>query len=234
MEEEIEIRDNFNQDILDRAPGWLMNWGVIVVILGIISLVTLAAIIPYNQTIRFTVTLGNEAATYVVAPLSGTILVNKLAAKPTVNKGDTLLVMSTAGPSMSYVIAGCSGFTVYPNKSVINASRVTAGDTLIKILPIINTKKKVTAVGYYDQLIPQDRLQTSASTINITTATGKTMAIKSRIIYTSLVPEEGKGYTVVIEPDSINITRLAPVYHGMQATAAITLKKRSVIQWILD
>src|SRR5690242_11587501 len=108
MEEEIEIRDNFNQDILDRAPGWLMNWGVIVVTLGIISLVTLAAIIPYNQTIRFTVTLGNEAATYVVAPLSGTILVNKLAAKPTVNKDDTLLVMSTAGPSMSYVIAGCS------------------------------------------------------------------------------------------------------------------------------
>lgn len=237
MEEEIEIRENFTPDILDRSPGWLMNWGVIAVTLGIISLLTLAAIIPYDRTIRFPVILGNEVPTYLISPKDGTILFNNLAGKTTLKKGDTLLVIATPDQLVSYIIAPCTGFTVYPDKTMINATTVTAGDTLVKILPLINTKNKVTAIGYHDELIPQDLVEKSLVTINIKEASGHTTGIKSLITYASLIPEQGKGYLVVIKSDSTGIDQpgfQTPVYHSMQAEAAIILKRRSIINWIFN
>ena len=237
MEEEIELRDNFNQDTLDKTPGWLMKWGVIAVALAIIALLSLAAVIPYDQTIRFPITFGNEAPTYVISPQGGTLLVNRLAQKPTVHKGDTLLVISTPAEINSYVLAPATGVTVYTNHAVLNANQVTAGDTLVKILPIINTLKKVTAVGYYDKPIPEDKLQTSQVVIKIAEPSGNTVTVKSNILYASVISEAGKGHMVVIEPDSNSISQLntrAPVYHGLQVAAVITLKKRSIIQWIFD
>lgn len=237
MEEEIEIRDNFNQDVLDRTPGWLMKWGVLAVTLGMAALLGLAAVIPYNQTIRLTVTLGNEAPVIVVAQQSGTVLINNVSKKPTVKEGDTLLVISAPERSISFLIAPCTGYTVYPNSGVFNAGSFAAGDTIVKIFPNINTGEKVTAVGYSAEPIPQNRLQASRVVIKIAKAPAHAMTVNSSIKYASLIPEPGKGYLVVVEPDSTGLGEVSagmPVYHNLQAEAAITLKKQSVIQWIFD
>lgn len=239
MEKEIdiEIKDNFNHDALDKTPTWIMKWGVITVLLAIIVLLCLAAVIPHNQTISFPVTIGNDNATYIVSDASGQVVVNNLTGAQKVKKGDTLLVASIQEQSNMYVISPSTGYTVHSNNHIFNTNQVKAGDTLVVILPIINPLNKVTAVGYYNGQIPQNLLHAGQAYIKLPETTGNTFAVKSRILYASLIAEAGKGQMLIFTPDSNSLKKLAdkePLYHGMKAVATIVLKQRTILQWIFD
>ncbi|THU40954.1 hypothetical protein FAM09_02225 [Niastella caeni] len=239
MEKEIdiEIRDNFTNDALDKTPTWLMKWGVIAISIGITALLGLAAIIPYNQTTSFPVTVGNDQATYIVSNASGRVLVNNLTGAQKVNKGDTLLVISTPEQPDTYTISSITGFPVYSNKQVYNATQVETGDTLMKIIPIINPLGKIMAAGYINEQLPRNLLHSEQVSIRLAEATGNRVAVKGRLQYASAIPEAGKGYMVIITPDSNSLKELAkqvPLYHGMKAEASVILKQRSILQWIFD
>ncbi|OQP63424.1 hypothetical protein A3860_24070 [Niastella vici] len=237
MEQEIEIKDSFNHDALDKTPTWIMKWGVLTVLLAIIALLCLAAIIPYDQTISFPVTIGNDKATYVTADASGNVEVNKLTGAQQVKKGDTLLVVSAPEQLKRYVISPCTGYTIHSNNQLFNTNQVKAGDTLATILPIIDPLFKVTAVGYYNGQLPQNLLHSAKVFIKLPETTGNNFAAESRILYASLIAEAGKGHMVMLTPESNSLKKLAelaPLYHGMKATATVIQKQRSILQWIFD
>lgn len=237
MEEEIEIRDNLNYDTLDKTPGWLMKWGVTAVILTMLTLLCLAAVIPYNQVIQFPVTVGNQVPFYVLATDSGQVTLNRLAETATVHKGDTLITISTPEQQPHYIIAPCTGFTVYPDNSILQATHISSGDTLVKIFPAIEPEQKIIATGYYPGPIPEMKPAPAGTVIKVNDASGRPLSIKSRLLYTSLIPVEGDSRLVILEPDSTSINNLSaqtPLYHGLKGSAVITVKKRSLIQWIFE
>jgi hypothetical protein len=237
MEKEIEIKDSFNHDALDKTPTWIMKWGVITVLLAIIALLCLAAVIPYNQTISFPITIGNDKASHVVSTASGHVVVNNLTRAQQVKKGDTLLVASIQEQPDMYVISPCTGYTLHSNNELFNTNQVKAGDTLVIILPAVDPLNKVTAMGYYNGQISQNLLHAAQVSIKLAESTGNTFTVKGSILYAALIPEAGKGHLVMIAPDRNNLKQLAaevPLYHGMKATATVIIKQQTILQWIFD
>ena len=232
-ETDIEIRDSFTNDALDKTPTWLMKWGVISISIALTALLGLAAIIPYNQTVSFPVTMGTDQVTNIISPVSGRVAVNNLANAQKVNKGDTLLVVSTPGQPDTYIISSGSGFPVYSNKQIFNASQVETGDTLVKILPIINPLNKVMAVGYFNGQLPRTSERVS---IKLEDAEN-TVAVKARLQYVSIVREPEKGHLIMMAADSNSLRELAgqaSLYQGMKAIATVIVKKRTILQWIFE
>jgi hypothetical protein len=233
-ETDIEIRDSFTNDALDKTPTWLMKWGVISISIAITALLGLAAIIPYHQTVSFPVTLGNDHVTNIISHVSGRVTVNNLIEAQKVNRGDTLLVISIPEQPDTYIISSGSGFPIYSNKQMFNATQVEAGDTLVKILPIINPLNKVMAVGYFNGQLPRNPERVS---IKLEEAAGNTVAVKGRIQYVSVVREPEKGHMVMITADRNSLQELARqayLYHGMKAEATVIVKQRTILQWIFE
>ena len=211
-----------------------MKWGVISISIAITALLGLAAIIPYNQTVSFPIIIGNEHVTNIISHVSGRVAVNHLANAQRINKGDTLLVVLTPGQPDTYIISSISGFPIYSNKQVFNATQVETGDTLVKILPIIDPLNKVMAFGYFNGPFPRNPERVS---IKLEEATGNTVAIKARIQYVSVVREPEKGHMIMIAADSNSLRALAgqtSLYQGMKAVTTVIVKQRTILQWIFE
>jgi hypothetical protein len=238
MEENIEITENYSYDVLDKTPRWLIRWGIIAVGVTIAALLCIAAIIPYYETIRFPVMIGQEEQGYVIAPVSGSVTQNKLLHRTEVNRGDTLLVIAVPGLPDTYITAQTTGYVFYLNNEVFNISNVGKGDTLLKIAPPLREEDGVMAVGFLAEKKPGLKMAAAkVAHIKLALNDGSVIRLERNAMKISDLPDAPAGHIVTIMLDSSSLSQVSghqQLYERMPADVTVTLKGKSMLKWIFD
>jgi multidrug resistance efflux pump len=94
----LQLNENDDiQQILGRSPGWILQWGTIVVFFFIILLFALGWFIRYPDVVQApAVIVTSQAPVRVVAPKSGTIAQLMIEEGARVEKGQALAILESA------------------------------------------------------------------------------------------------------------------------------------------
>lgn len=126
-----EIRSEEIQDIMHRTPAWLTRWGITILLLILVGVLTGAAYIAYPDTVAATLTIDfQEKPITIIAPASTTIRKMMVHNRSLVRKGETLLIWAN-GDKARAPVTGTVYLMIQPQKQ----PSVMAGDTLAVIVP---------------------------------------------------------------------------------------------------
>lgn len=239
MEENIEIKDGASYEVLDRTPKWLMRWGVMSVCLTLFVLLGLVAIVPYHRRVNVPVRISGRSPGWVIAPVTGKVVSNRLKGREQVSNGDTILVLSVPEQAgFTYITAAETGYIYYVNNALFDITNVVKNDTLLKILPVLNDQDSLIALGIADEkmyklLATVDK----RPEVKLSTPDGKNIIIKTGTLHLSEIPNAINGHVLTIGVNGNDLKQLSPngrIYQGMESKATITIKSGSMLTYMLN
>ncbi|KIO77185.1 hypothetical protein TH53_11175 [Pedobacter lusitanus] len=153
MEKEIQLTETKKNDVTNRSEKWIFSWGAVLSALILSSLIPLAFMIPYKDSMSFNARFRTQHKIVpVISPYNGIIKRDVFDINDAITPNTFLFtIFDLSAQKETSVYAKESGYYMPYKIKFRNKTYVSKNDTLFYIMPDIKNKNEIYCTADADE-----------------------------------------------------------------------------------